>query len=85
MQSFQYNFMFLYINDRCHYNILDFQTFFHNFISGETTKMNMMQAINSALDIALSTDESAVLFGEDVAFGGVFRCSMGLQVLFLIN
>ena len=27
---------------------------------------------------ALATDEHAVLFGEDVAFGGVFRCTMGL-------
>ena len=31
------------------------------------------------MDIALSTDPSAILFGEDVGFGGVFRCSMGLQ------
>ena len=46
---------------------------------GETTKMNTFQAVNSALDIALSTDPSALLFGEDVAFGGVFRCSVGLQ------
>jgi len=29
--------------------------------------------------IALKTDESAVVFGEDVAFGGVFRCTMGLR------
>lgn len=29
--------------------------------------------------IALATDPSAVLFGEDVGFGGVFRCSMGLR------
>ncbi|XP_037962814.2 2-oxoisovalerate dehydrogenase subunit beta, mitochondrial [Plutella xylostella] len=48
-------------------------------IEGETTKMNMMQAINSALEITLKTDDSAVLFGEDVAFGGVFRCALGLQ------
>lgn len=39
----------------------------------------MFQAINNALDIALSTDSSAMIFGEDVAFGGVFRCTMGLQ------
>ncbi|KAK6628295.1 hypothetical protein RUM43_002107 [Polyplax serrata] len=39
----------------------------------------MFQAINSALDIALATDETALLFGEDVAFGGVFRCSLGLK------
>ncbi|XP_014284850.1 2-oxoisovalerate dehydrogenase subunit beta, mitochondrial [Halyomorpha halys] len=47
-------------------------------VEGETTKLNMFQAIGNALDIALEKDQSAVLFGEDVAFGGVFRCSMGL-------
>lgn len=36
-------------------------------------------AVNSALDIALATDPKAVLFGEDVAFGGVFRASVGLK------
>lgn len=41
--------------------------------------MNMYQAINSALDIALKADPTAILFGEDVGFGGVFRCSVGLQ------
>ncbi|KAJ2363377.1 hypothetical protein IW150_006748, partial [Coemansia sp. RSA 2607] len=45
---------------------------------GATQKMNMCQAINDALRVALATDESAVVFGEDVAFGGVFRCSVGL-------
>lgn len=49
------------------------------FSAGETTKMNLMQAVNSAMDIALKTDDSAVIFGEDVAFGGVFRCTLGLQ------
>jgi hypothetical protein len=42
-------------------------------------KMNMYQAINNALDIALETDPNSYLFGEDVKFGGVFRCSMGLN------
>lgn len=41
--------------------------------------MNMFQAINNALDIALEADKSALIFGEDVGFGGVFRCTMGLQ------
>lgn len=45
-----------------------------------TVKMNMLQAINSALDIAMANDDSAVIFGEDVGFGGVFRCSLNLQV-----
>ena len=40
--------------------------------------MTMFAAINDALRVALATDEHAVLFGEDVAFGGVFRCTMGL-------
>ena len=26
--------------------------------------------------IAMTKDDSAVVFGEDVAFGGVFRCTM---------
>lgn len=51
-------------------------------IAGPTAKMNMFQAINNALDLSLKNDESALLFGEDVAFGGVFRCSMNLQVTF---
>lgn len=40
--------------------------------------MNMFQAINSALDVALQSKPDLVVFGEDVAFGGVFRCTMGL-------
>jgi len=46
---------------------------------GETSKINMFQAINNAMDIAMEDDSSAVMFGEDVAFGGVFRCSLGLR------
>jgi 2-oxoisovalerate dehydrogenase E1 component beta subunit len=41
--------------------------------------MNLWETINQTLDIALETDKSSVLFGEDVKFGGVFRCSMGLN------
>mmetsp|Transcript_41281 Transcript_41281/g.129307 ORF Transcript_41281/g.129307 Transcript_41281/m.129307 type:complete len:323 (+) Transcript_41281:137-1105(+) len=41
--------------------------------------MNLFSAVNDAMRIALLTDESAVVFGEDVAFGGVFRCSVGLR------
>ncbi|KPA85844.1 putative 2-oxoisovalerate dehydrogenase beta subunit mitochondrial precursor [Leptomonas pyrrhocoris] len=41
-------------------------------------KMNLFQAINSGLDHALSK-EKTVLLGEDVAFGGVFRCSLDLR------
>lgn len=39
----------------------------------------MFQAINNALDITLETNDKAMVFGEDVGFGGVFRCSMGLR------
>ena len=42
----------------------------------ETRKMNTYQAIRDAMSIALAKDEHAVVFGEDVAFGGVFRCTM---------
>ena len=43
-----------------------------------TQQMTMFAAINDALRVALATNPHAVLFGEDVAFGGVFRCTMGL-------
>lgn len=45
----------------------------------KTEKMNLFTAINNAMDIALSTDPKSVVFGEDVAFGGVFRCTVGLK------
>jgi 2-oxoisovalerate dehydrogenase E1 component beta subunit len=42
--------------------------------------MNMIQAIQSAMDIMLERDSNTVVFGEDVGyFGGVFRCTAGLQ------
>eukprot|EP01127_Copromyxa_protea_P002498 TRINITY_DN1238_c0_g1_i1.p1 TRINITY_DN1238_c0_g1~~TRINITY_DN1238_c0_g1_i1.p1 ORF type:complete len:357 (+),score=81.44 TRINITY_DN1238_c0_g1_i1:473-1543(+) len=44
--------------------------------------MNLVGAINDALSIAMDTDPSACLFGEDVAFGGVFRASNGLKEKF---
>lgn len=40
--------------------------------------MNLFQSVHSALDHALM-QEKAVFFGEDVAFGGVFRCSLDLR------
>ena len=43
-------------------------------------QMNMIQAINSAMDIMLDKDPSVVVLGQDVGyFGGVFRCTDGLQ------
>ncbi|KAJ3338911.1 hypothetical protein HDU93_008889 [Gonapodya sp. JEL0774] len=44
----------------------------------ETKRMNLCQAVNDALSTALATDETACVFGEDVAFGGVFRATVGL-------
>ena len=41
--------------------------------------MTLLQAIVSALDTTLEKDPTACVFGEDVAFGGVFRCTVGLQ------
>ncbi|KAH9066355.1 thiamine diphosphate-binding protein [Lactarius vividus] len=50
-----------------------------NTIGGrETRKMNLYQAVRDAMGIALAKDDTAIVFGEDVAFGGVFRCTMGL-------
>ncbi|KAL2027978.1 hypothetical protein VTO58DRAFT_110666 [Aureobasidium pullulans] len=46
---------------------------------GTATRLNLFQAINSALSHALRSDPRVLLFGEDVAFGGVFRCSMNLS------
>ena len=43
-------------------------------------RMNMVQAINSAMDIMLARDPNVVLIGQDIGyFGGVFRCTDGLQ------
>ena len=42
--------------------------------------MTMVQAIRSALDVMMERDDNVVVFGEDVGyFGGVFRCTEGLQ------
>ena len=42
--------------------------------------MNMLQAINNALDTAMGEDDKVLCFGEDVgSFGGVFRATSHLQ------
>jgi 2-oxoisovalerate dehydrogenase E1 component beta subunit len=44
------------------------------------TAMTMNGAIRSAMDVMMERDDSIVIFGEDVGyFGGVFRCTEGLQ------
>eukprot|EP01100_Stratorugosa_tubuloviscum_P007237 TRINITY_DN302_c1_g1_i1.p1 TRINITY_DN302_c1_g1~~TRINITY_DN302_c1_g1_i1.p1 ORF type:complete len:384 (+),score=201.85 TRINITY_DN302_c1_g1_i1:57-1208(+) len=50
--------------------------------AGPKIEMSLLTAINDGLRIALETDPKAVLFGEDVAFGGVFRCSLDLRKKF---
>lgn len=48
--------------------------------ASETRPMNMIEAINSALDCMLQRDPDVILLGEDIGyFGGVFRCTAGLQ------
>ena len=45
--------------------------------------MTMVEAIRDAHAVAMERDESVVVFGEDVGyFGGVFRCTQGLQQRF---
>ena len=40
----------------------------------------MVEAIRDALDVMMARDARVVVFGEDVGyFGGVFRCTEGLQ------
>jgi 2-oxoisovalerate dehydrogenase E1 component beta subunit len=42
--------------------------------------MNMIQALNSALDVMMAKDANVLSFGEDAGyFGGVFRVTDGLQ------
>jgi 2-oxoisovalerate dehydrogenase E1 component beta subunit len=43
-------------------------------------RMTMIEAIRNAMDVSMGHDASVVVFGEDVGyFGGVFRCTAGLQ------
>ncbi len=43
-------------------------------------QMNMIEAIRSGLDVLMDKDPGVVILGEDVGyFGGVFRCTDGLQ------
>ena len=42
--------------------------------------MTMIQALRSAMDVMLERDPNVVVYGQDVGyFGGVFRCTEGLQ------
>ena len=51
-----------------------------------TTKMNMIQAINSAMDVMLGRDPNVLIYGEDVGyFGGGFNATEGLQKKYGLN
>jgi 2-oxoisovalerate dehydrogenase E1 component beta subunit len=43
-------------------------------------RRTMIEAIRDAMDVSMARDDNVVVFGEDVGyFGGVFRCTQGLQ------
>lgn len=43
-------------------------------------RRTMIEAIRDAMDVSMERDDNVVVFGEDVGFfGGVFRCTEGLQ------
>src|SRR5829696_2762334 len=43
-------------------------------------RKTMVEAIRDAMDVCMKRDDNVVVFGEDVGyFGGVFRCTEGLQ------
>ena len=43
-------------------------------------RLNMIEAIREALDLAMAADDNVVILGEDIGyFGGVFRATEGLQ------
>jgi 2-oxoisovalerate dehydrogenase E1 component beta subunit len=43
-------------------------------------QMNMIEAIRSALDVMMDKDPNVIILGQDIGyFGGVFRCTDGLQ------
>jgi 2-oxoisovalerate dehydrogenase E1 component beta subunit len=49
-------------------------------MASTNSSMNMIQALNSALDVMMDRDPNVLTFGEDVGyFGGVFRVTDGLQ------
>jgi 2-oxoisovalerate dehydrogenase E1 component beta subunit len=43
-------------------------------------RKTMVEAIRDAMNVCMERDDNVVVFGEDVGyFGGVFRCTEGLQ------
>ena len=46
-------------------------------------RKTMVEAIRDAMDVCMQRDDNVVVFGQDVGyFGGVFRCTQGLQQKF---
>ncbi|KAF5835872.1 putative branched-chain alpha-keto acid dehydrogenase E1 beta subunit [Dunaliella salina] len=54
----------------------------HSPQNSRVAHMNMANAVHSALEAAMELEPKSCVFGEDVAFGGVFRCTVGLQSRF---
>ena len=49
-------------------------------VAGSRSRVTMIQALRSAMDLMLERDANVVVYGEDVGyFGGVFRVTEGLQ------
>ena len=49
-------------------------------------RRTMVEAIRDAMNVCMERDDNVVVFGEDVGyFGGVFRCTQGLQQKFGTN
>ena len=50
------------------------------------TRMTMIEAIRDAHAVAMEADDDVIVMGEDVGFfGGVFRCTAGLQQRFGVD
>ena len=48
--------------------------------TAQPRRLNMIEAINDAMDVMLARDPDVIVMGEDVGyFGGVFRATAGLQ------
>jgi len=46
---------------------------------GKRERMNLFTALNDGMRTALAKDDTTIIFGEDVGFGGVFRCTVDLR------
>lgn len=50
---------------------------------GDSRRLNLVQAVNDALGVAMEGDPQVVVLGEDIGkFGGVFRATVGLHERF---